>query len=155
MLSDLRGAGQIDKAMIEWSKSRDGLTKVGIEVSAYDAAPTDIAAKSCIGVTGGKPKPIPYPRLGDGMPAEQVQVVYVALRDKTLRARWRHYRRKLTCASLQIQAIVDGTMFVTHPEIDIGITKGLQGVERENIARLINVAEGGHDLARRIDRQAS
>src|SRR6266513_4210448 len=121
--------------MIEWLKSRNRLSELSIEVSAYHTASTDIAAKSCIGVTGGKPKPIAYPRLSDGMPAEQVQVVYVALRDKTLRARWRHYWWKLACTSLQIRAIVDGPLFVTHPEIDIGITKGLQSVECENVAR--------------------
>src|SRR5947207_11731794 len=132
--------------MIEWLKSRNRLSELSIEVSAYHTASTDIAAKTCIGVTGGKPKPIAYPRLGDGMPAEQVQVVYVALRDKTLRARWRHNGWQLACASFQIQAVVDGTMFISHPEIDIGIAKGLRCFEGKYVAFLIDVAERGHDL---------
>ena len=124
-------------------------------MSAYYASSSDIAAKSSIGVTSGKPERIAKSSLSDGMSAEQIAVVNVTLCDKPLRTWRQHRRRQLTGPALQIQAVIHRAVFIPHSKVDIRIPKCLQSVECENVARLINVAEGGHDLARRIDRQAS
>ena len=56
LLIHLRRAGQVNKTMVKWLKSRNRLTKSGIVMSAYDAGSADIAAERRIGVARSKPK---------------------------------------------------------------------------------------------------
>ena len=63
--------------------------------------------------------------LEDAMSAEQIHVVDVPLRDETLRTGWRYYWRKLTRPAFQLELIIDGAVFISHPKIDSRIPERL------------------------------
>src|ERR1700726_1547497 len=110
-------------------------------MGSIDTRAGEIASECCIRVCGCKPERIADARLGGRVATEQIDLVLVILRDESLRAGRRHDGWKLASTALELQCVIVVIVLKAHAQADVRVAKGLQGIDRENIARLINVAE--------------
>ena len=99
VLVHLRRSGQIDKGVVALPERRHGRAEGGVKLAAEDARTGEIVRERGVGITGGEPERIGDSSFSDGVAAEQIHIIFLALDGETLRTRRTHRRRQLTGAA--------------------------------------------------------